>query len=89
MHVDPVTGAVKLKKVIATGDGGKIISEKMARNQMIGGAVGGIGMTLTEEVFVDHTTGKYINDNLGSYPIYPCIQLCHILMHGFPINRTL
>lgn len=67
VHVDPATGAVKLKQIVATGDGGKIISEKTARSQMIGGAVGGIGMALTEEVLIDHTTGKYINDNLGSY----------------------
>lgn len=69
VHVDPSTGIVKLKKVIATGDGGKIISEKTARSQMIGGAVGGIGMALTEEVLIDHSTGKYINDNLGSYHV--------------------
>jgi len=69
VHVDPVTGAIKIKNIVATGDGGKIISEKTARSQMIGGAVGGIGMALTEELLVDHTTGKYLNDNLGSYHV--------------------
>lgn len=67
--VNPSTGEIKLDKVVATGDGGKIINEKTARSQMIGGAVGGIGMALTEELLVDHSTGKYLNDNLGSYQL--------------------
>ena len=78
VHVDPATGIVKLKEIIATGDGGKIISEKTARSQMIGGAVGGIGMALTEEVLIDHSTGKYINDNLGSYHVPLHTDVPHI-----------
>jgi len=69
LHVDPATGQIQLKNIVATGDGGKIISPKTARSQMIGGAVGGIGMALTEELLVDHATGKYINDNLESYRV--------------------
>lgn len=69
VHVHPTTGAIGLKQIIATGDGGKIISEKTARSQMIGGAVGGIGMALTEEALIDHTTGKYITDTLGKYQV--------------------
>ena len=69
VHVHPTTGAIALKQIIATGDGGKIISEKTARSQMIGGAVGGIGMALTEEALIDHTTGKYITDTLGKYQV--------------------
>jgi len=65
--IDPATGAIELKKVVCTGDGGKIVSPKTARSQMIGGAVGGIGMALTEEALVDTKTGKYLNDTLGSY----------------------
>ena len=65
--VNPQTGAVQLKQVVATGDGGKIISPKTARSQMIGGAVGGIGMALTEEGLIDPKTGKYLTDSLGKY----------------------
>ncbi|MBL7744820.1 MAG: xanthine dehydrogenase family protein molybdopterin-binding subunit [Chitinophagaceae bacterium] len=69
VHVDPSSGKVQIKQIVATGDGGAIINEKTARSQMIGGAVGGIGMALTEEVLIDHNTGKYINDNLGTYHV--------------------
>lgn len=67
LAVDMETGAIELLKVVCTGDGGKIVSPKTARSQMIGGAVGGIGMALTEEALIDLKTGRYLNDNLGSY----------------------
>lgn len=78
IQVDPATGAITIKQIVATGDGGKIINEKTARSQMIGGAVGGIGMALTEELLVDHSTGKYINDNLGSYHVPRHTDVPHI-----------
>jgi xanthine dehydrogenase YagR molybdenum-binding subunit len=67
--VDPVTGEIELKKVVCTGDGGKIVSPKTARSQMIGGAVGGIGMALTEEALIDPATGKYLTDTLATYKV--------------------
>lgn len=67
--VDPQTGAIKFDKIICTGDGGKIISPKTARSQMLGGAVGGIGMALTEEALIDQKTGAFSNANLGEYHV--------------------
>lgn len=67
--VDPASGEIELLKIVCTGDGGKIVSPKTARSQMIGGAVGGIGMSLTEEALIDPATGKYLTDTLGSYHV--------------------
>jgi len=67
--VDSSTGAIEFLKVVCTGDGGKIVSPKTARSQMIGGAVGGIGMALTEEALIDKVTGKYLNDTSSSYQV--------------------
>ncbi len=67
--VDPQTGEFEFLKIVCTGDGGKIVSPKTARSQLIGGAVGGIGMALTEEALIDPFTGKYLNDTLGSYQV--------------------
>ena len=36
---------------------------------MIGGAVGGIGMGLMEEVVFDHRYGRIINNNLADYHV--------------------
>ncbi|HEX2847468.1 MAG TPA: xanthine dehydrogenase family protein molybdopterin-binding subunit [Chitinophagaceae bacterium] len=76
--VHPLTGVVKVKEVVTTGDAGKIISEKTARSQMIGGVVGGIGMALTEEAIIDHRYGRYINNNLADYHVPVNADVPHI-----------
>ena len=69
LHVHPVTGVIKLKQIVSAADAGKIISENTARSQMVGGAVGGIGMALTEEVIIDNRYGRYTNANLADYHV--------------------
>ncbi len=69
VKVHQLTGVVKVSKVVSVADSGKIISPKTARSQMVGGAVGGIGMALTEEAILDHRYGKYINNNFGDYHV--------------------
>jgi xanthine dehydrogenase YagR molybdenum-binding subunit len=69
VYVHPKTGAIQIKQIITTGDAGKIISENTARSQMLGGAVGGIGMALKEELIVDHQTGEVSNASFGTYHV--------------------
>ncbi|HEY4206683.1 MAG TPA: molybdopterin cofactor-binding domain-containing protein, partial [Puia sp.] len=69
VHVHPLTGVVKVKRLVAVVDAGRIVSYKTASSQMIGGAVGGIGMALTEEAVFDHTYGRYINGNFADYHV--------------------
>ncbi len=78
VHVHAKTNEIQLKHVVTTGDAGKIISEATARSQMLGGAVGGIGMALTEEVKIDHSTGKISNATLGSYIVPRHTMIPHI-----------
>jgi xanthine dehydrogenase YagR molybdenum-binding subunit len=78
LHVHSKTGEIQLKHIVTTGDAGKIISEQTARSQMLGGAVGGIGMALTEEVKIDHATGKISNASLGSYLVPRHVMIPHI-----------
>ena len=69
LHVHPVTGVIKLKQIVSVADAGKIIAENTARSQMVGGAVGGIGMALTEEVLIDNRYGRYTNSNFADYHV--------------------
>jgi xanthine dehydrogenase YagR molybdenum-binding subunit len=69
VYVHPLTGVVKVKRLVAVVDGGKIVNYKTAGSQMIGGAVGGIGMALTEEAVIDDTYGRYVNGNLADYHV--------------------
>jgi xanthine dehydrogenase YagR molybdenum-binding subunit len=65
--VHPATGVVKLDRVVCVADSGRIISPKTARSQIVGGAVMGIGMALTEEAIFDHRYGRMVNNNLADY----------------------
>jgi len=69
VKVHSLTGVVKVSKIVSIGDSGTIVSPKTARSQMVGGAVGGIGMALTEEAILDHRYGRYINNNFADYHV--------------------
>ena len=69
LMVNPATGVIKLDKITCVADSGRIISPKTARSQIIGGAIMGIGMALTEEAVIDHHYGKVINDNFADYHV--------------------
>lgn len=88
LHVNPVTGVIKLKHMVSVADAGKIISEKTARSQMVGGAVGGIGMAMTEETLLDHRFGRYINANFVDYhvPVHADAPPMDILFVNKPDN---
>ncbi|MCR8557456.1 xanthine dehydrogenase family protein molybdopterin-binding subunit [Mucilaginibacter sp. BJC16-A38] len=67
--VHPTTGVVKVDKVVCVADSGHIVSPKTARSQIVGGAIGGIGMALMEEVIIDDRYGKLVNNNFADYHV--------------------
>jgi xanthine dehydrogenase YagR molybdenum-binding subunit len=67
--VSAATGVVKIDRVACVSDCGRVISPKTARSQVIGGAIGGIGMALMEESVIDHRYGRYINNNFADYHV--------------------
>lgn len=69
LRVHPATGRVKIDHVVSGADAGTIVSVKTAESQMMGGAVGGIGMALMEELVIDHRFGRAINNNLADYHV--------------------
>jgi xanthine dehydrogenase YagR molybdenum-binding subunit len=69
VKVNPRTGVVRVAAVASVADSGRVISPKTARSQVVGGAIGGIGMALTEEGIFDHRFGKYVNADLANYHV--------------------
>ena len=67
VHVDPDLGTIRVERVVSVVDGGRILNQKVARSQIIGGIVGGIGMALLEETV--SINGRPINTSLGDYLI--------------------
>jgi xanthine dehydrogenase YagR molybdenum-binding subunit len=68
VHIDADLGSLRVTRVVSAIDGGRILNEKLARSQIIGGVVMGIGMTLLEETIFD-ATGRVANGTFGDYLI--------------------
>ena len=69
VRVDADLGLPRVARIVAAVDAGRILNEKLARSQIIGGAVMGIGMTLLEETVFDPETGRIANATFGDYLI--------------------
>jgi len=69
VHVDEDLGLIRVARVTTAVDAGRILNEKTARSQIIGGTVGGIGHALLEETTTDAETGRIANATLGDYLI--------------------
>jgi xanthine dehydrogenase YagR molybdenum-binding subunit len=69
VRVDADLGVLRVARIVSAIDAGRILNEKLARSQMIGGAVMGIGMTMLEETVFDHETGRIANATFGDYLI--------------------
>jgi carbon-monoxide dehydrogenase large subunit len=67
VEIDLETGKVKLLKVVAAHDAGKIINPKDAEGQIEGGVVQGVGATLHEEMVVSE--GTVLNPTFAEYKI--------------------
>ena len=82
VRVDPDLGLVRVTRVVSAIDGGRILNEKTARSQIIGG----IGMALLEETVTDPATGRITNANLGDYlvPVNADVPDLEVLFVGEP-----
>jgi xanthine dehydrogenase YagR molybdenum-binding subunit len=65
--VDEMLGAVRIRRLYACYDAGRVINPKLAHSQAIGGVVGGIGMALLESTNLDHRDGRIVNANMSDY----------------------
>lgn len=78
LRVHPATGVVKLDKIVTAVDAGRIVNEKTARSQVIGGVVGGIGMALMEGGEIDHRYGRWVNNDFANYHVPVHADVPHI-----------
>ena len=67
--VDPGTGVVRVERVVAVHDVGRIVNPLTAASQVEGGVIQGVGYALSEELHVDPTTGTPVNGHLDDYKV--------------------
>lgn len=67
ISVDPGIARLRVRRWLTVMDAGRMINEKTARNQILGGVVMGIGMGLFEATLYDPRDGHPINNNFADY----------------------
>src|SRR5207248_53474 len=65
--VDPQLGMVKVDKVAGVMDVGTVLNLKLAKNQIMGGMIFGIGMALMENTEYDPNDGRVVTKDLAQY----------------------
>ncbi|MEW6745522.1 MAG: xanthine dehydrogenase family protein molybdopterin-binding subunit [Planctomycetota bacterium] len=69
VEVDVETGLVRVIKVVAVHDCGRVINRLQAENQVIGGVIQGMSYALHENRILDRNTGTMVNPDLLSYKV--------------------
>jgi xanthine dehydrogenase YagR molybdenum-binding subunit len=65
--VDVETGEVRVERVAAVHDVGRIVNPLGARSQVEGGVIQGIGHTLSEQRLLDPASGRVLTTTLDAY----------------------
>ncbi len=79
VEVDTITGKIKVLKVVAVHDSGRIINKQTAESQVIGGITQGLSTALFEQRIMDDTTGRMVNPNLRDYKIATSMDIPEIV----------
>jgi xanthine dehydrogenase YagR molybdenum-binding subunit len=66
-RVDPDLGEIRVPRIVAAYGVGRVLNEKLARSQLVGGIVYGLSMALHEHTAIDPRTGRYLNADLSEY----------------------
>ncbi|PTB22404.1 acylaldehyde oxidase [Trinickia symbiotica] len=69
IHVDAALGVIRVPRVVAVYDVGRLLNEKTGKSQLMGGLVWGIGAALEEESALDPRYGRFVNGNLAEYHV--------------------
>ena len=69
VEVDTETGRVRVLRIVAAHDSGRIINPTLAEGQLEGGIIQGLGYALFEERVVDATLGLPLNPTTHDYKI--------------------
>ena len=81
VKIDPLLPRVQVTRVVSVMNCGRIVTYKLARSQILGGVVMGIGMALMEETAYDAKTGMPVTANLAEYHVPTNADIPQIDVH--------
>jgi xanthine dehydrogenase YagR molybdenum-binding subunit len=79
VEVDTETGKIKVKKVVAAHDIGRVINRQTAESQVLGGVTQGMSAALFEEKVMDPQTGAMVNPNYHDYKVATAMDIPEIV----------
>ena len=84
--VDAYTGAIRVRRMLAVCEAGRILNPKAARSQVIGAMTMGVGAALMEELAVDKRFGFFVNHDLAGYevPVHADIPYQEVVFLDYP-----
>jgi xanthine dehydrogenase YagR molybdenum-binding subunit len=79
VEVDMDTGEVRVLRVVASHDCGRVVNAALVESQVIGGITQGLGYALSEERIVDRASGRVLNPNLEEYKVQTAADMPQIV----------
>lgn len=78
VRVDRWTGEVRVPRMVGVFTGGRIMNQRTARSQLMGGQVWGMSAALRESTEIDPHLGCYVNNNLAEYHLPVAADICDV-----------
>lgn len=69
VEVDTDTGEVRVVKIVAAHEAGRVLNPLTGSSQVEGGVIQGMGFALYEERVLNNASGRMVNSNLHDYKI--------------------
>lgn len=85
VEVDLRTGQVRVLKVVAIQDCGRVVNRLTAESQITGGVIQGLGYALYEERVLDKKTGGMLNADFENYRIPGALEIPEIDVVAFDV----
>ena len=67
--VDVDTAEIRMRRMLGVFSAGRILNEKTAKSQLLGGMTMGLGAALMEDAVMDMRTGNFVNRDLAEYHV--------------------
>jgi xanthine dehydrogenase YagR molybdenum-binding subunit len=87
VEVDTETGAVRVVKVVAVQDCGRVVNALLTRSQINGGVIQGISYALFEDRILDPRGGDMVNPDLLTYKIAGAMDMPEIVAIPFDVSQ--
>ncbi|HEU5179900.1 MAG TPA: xanthine dehydrogenase family protein molybdopterin-binding subunit [Candidatus Polarisedimenticolia bacterium] len=85
VEVDTELGKVRVLRVVAVHDSGRILNPLLWESQVNGGIIQGISFALLEQRVMDHRYGRMLNADLETYKVLGALEIPAIEIIPFPV----